>query len=334
MKVLVPQPEFAAALADLTAAADPGAAPADPAAETGRPADRDRAADQGPPGRALEVLVWSGAGSPPEDLTGIELHVPAYTFDPGTLEIMVDMPDLRVVQLLTAGVEHVLPYLPAGVTLCNARGVHDASAAELAVALMLASLRGLDDFARAQPAGKWLHERRDALADKAVLIVGYGAIGAAVDRRLAGFEVQVLRASRTPRPGVAPMSEVSELLGRADVVVLTVPATSDTRGLVDTGFLAAMRDGALLVNISRGTVVDTTALLAELSSGRLRAALDVTDPEPPPPGHPLWRAPGLLISPHVGGDTTAFLPRAVRLVRDQVGAYLAGNPLRNVVGRT
>jgi phosphoglycerate dehydrogenase-like enzyme len=312
--VLVPQSEFAAALADLAVPVD-RTAPAGPAAA----------------GSALEVLVWSGAGSPPEDLTGIEFHVPAYTFDSETLEVMADMPDLRVVQLLTAGVEHVLPYLPAGVTLCNARGVHDASAAELAVALALASLRGLDDFARAQPLGQWRHERRDALADKTVLIVGYGSIGAAVDRRLAGFEVQVLRASRTPRSGVAAMSALPELLGRADVVFLTVPATADTRGLVDAGFLAAMRDGALLVNISRGTVVDTAALLAVLSSGRLRAALDVTDPEPPPPEHPLWRAPGLLISPHVGGNTTAFLPRAVRLVRDQLGAYLAGTPLRNVV---
>ena len=300
----MPQPEFAAALADLAA----------------------------PAGSALEVLVWSGTGPPPEDLAGVEFHVPAYTFDVATLEIMAEMPDLRVVQLLTAGVEHALPYLRAGVTLCNARGVHDASAAELAVALTLASLRGLDDFARAQPAEEWLHERRNALADKTVLIVGYGAIGAAVDRRLAGFEVEVLRASRTPRPGVAAMSELPELLGRADVVILTVPATADTRGMVDAGFLAAMRDGALLVNIARGTVVDTAALLAELISGRLRAAIDVTDPEPPPPGHPLWRAPGLLISPHVGGNTTAFLPRAVRLVRDQLGAYLAGDPLRNVVG--
>ncbi|HKE52658.1 MAG TPA: 2-hydroxyacid dehydrogenase [Actinomycetes bacterium] len=315
MKVLVPQPEFAAALADLTAPADPAAAP------TPVPTD----------GSLLEVLVWSGAGPPPDDITGIEFHVPAYTFDSETLEIMADMPDLRVVQLLTAGVEHALPYLPAGVTLCNARGVHDASTAELAVALALAALRGLDDFARAQPPGLWRHERRDALADKTVLIVGYGAVGSAVDRRLAGLEVQVLRVSRTPGPGVAAMSELTKLLSRADVVVLTVPATTDTRGLVDAEFLAAMRDGALLVNVSRGTVVDTTALLAELSSGRLRAALDVTDPEPPPPEHPLWRAPGLLISPHVGGNTTAFLPRAVRLVRDQLGAYLTGTPLRNVV---
>ena len=301
VKVLVPQPEFATALTAL----------------------------HGDP----DVLVWSGDGPVPPEVAEVEFHVPAYTFGPATLEIMADMPKLRVVQLLTAGIEHVLPYLPTGVTLCNARGVHDASTAELAVALTLAKLRGLDDFARAMRAGDWLHDRRDALADKTVLIVGYGAIGAAIYRRLAGFEVDVLRVSRTPGPRVTGVDELPRLLARADVVILSVPATAETRGLVNATFLAGMRDGALLVNVSRGPIVDTDALFDEVSSGRLRAALDVTDPEPLPPAHPLWQMPGVLISPHIGGDTTAFLPRAIRLVTEQVRGYLAGVELRNIVVR-
>jgi phosphoglycerate dehydrogenase-like enzyme len=101
--------------------------------------------------------------------------------------------------------------------------------------------------------------------------------------------------------------------------------------MVDAAFLARMRDGALLVNVARGAVVDTDALLGELSTGRLQAALDVTDPEPLPADHPLWRAPGLLLTPHVGGNTSAFLPRALRLVREQLRRHVAGEPLANIV---
>jgi phosphoglycerate dehydrogenase-like enzyme len=156
-------------------------------------------------------------------------------------------------------------------------------------------------------------------------------VGAAVEARLAGFECTVLRVARRPREGVAPMSGLAELLPRADVVVLTVPMTDETVGLVDASFLAAMRDGALLVNVARGPVVVTDALLAELETGRLLAALDVTDPEPLPPAHPLWAAPGLLLSPHVGGNTSAFLPRARRLVAEQVRRYTLGEPLLNII---
>jgi phosphoglycerate dehydrogenase-like enzyme len=156
-------------------------------------------------------------------------------------------------------------------------------------------------------------------------------VGAAVERRLAGFECEVLRVARRARDGVADLSALPDLLSRADVVVLTVPMTPETDGLVDATFLAAMRDGALIVNVARGPVVRTDALLDELQSGRLRAALDVTDPEPLPAGHPLWRAPGLLLSPHVGGNTSAFLPRARRLVADQVHRFVAGEPLINVI---
>jgi phosphoglycerate dehydrogenase-like enzyme len=244
---------------------------------------------------------------------------------------MSDMPSLRVAQTLTAGIDDVRPLVPEGVTLCNARGVHDASTAELAVALVLASLRGLPDFVRDAGEGRWDGSRRDSLADRTVLIVGYGSVGAAVERRLEGFECTVRRVARTAREGVQSMEALPELLPRADVVILTVPMTDGTLGMVDAAFLARMPDGALLANVARGAVVRTDDLLAEVSSGRLRAALDVTDPEPLPPGHPLWSLPNVLISPHVGGNSSAFLPRAMRLVADQIQRYVDGRPLANVI---
>lgn len=280
----------------------------------------------------VEVEVYDGEGEPPSYADDVELYVMPYlssTSQP--LDVLASMPSLQVVQTLTAGVDNLLPHVPSGVTLCNARGVHDASTAELAVALLLASLRGLPDFVRDQEQGEWASQRHLSLADRTVLIVGYGSVGAAVEARLGGFECTVVRVARHARPGVSPISALPDLLGRADVVVLTVPMTDETRGLVDASFLSAMPDGALLVNVARGPVVVTDDLLAELESGRLNAALDVTDPEPLPHGHPLWSAPGLLLSPHVGGNTTAFLPRARRLVAEQVGRYVAGEPLANVV---
>jgi phosphoglycerate dehydrogenase-like enzyme len=164
-----------------------------------------------------------------------------------------------------------------------------------------------------------------------VLIIGYGDIGAAIERRLLPFEVDVVKVARTARDGVHAMGELPALLPDADVVVLVVPLTDETRRLVDATFLATMKDGALLVNVARGGVVDTDALVAELATRRITAALDVTDPEPPPPGHPLWTAPGLLLSPHVGGPTSAFAPRARALVREQLTLFAEGRPLRNVV---
>jgi phosphoglycerate dehydrogenase-like enzyme len=296
------------------------------------PYDPDAHAGSGmqlPPG--VEVDVYDGKVAPPASIGEVELYVLPYLMGTDPARLMADMPSLKVAQTLTAGIDDVRPLVPAGVTLCNARGVHDASTAELAVALVLASLRGLPDFVRDAAQGRWDGRRRDALADRTVLIVGYGSIGAAIERRLAGFECEVRRVARTPRDGVEPMDALPGLLPEADVVVLTVPMTDETRGLVDAAFLARLPDGALLVNIARGPVVDTDALVAETSSGRLRAALDVTDPEPLPPGHPLWSLPNVLISPHVGGNTSAFTPRAMRLVAEQVGRYVAGEPLLNVI---
>jgi phosphoglycerate dehydrogenase-like enzyme len=285
-----------------------------------------------PPG--LPVGVFDGSGDPPPGLDDVDFFVLPYLAGPGPARLMARMPALRVAQTLTAGVDDVRPLVPAGVTLCNARGVHDASTAELAVALVLASLRGVPDHVRAAERGEWAHDTRPSLADRRVLIVGYGSVGAAVEARLTGFECEVRRVARRARAEpvpVEPFGSLPALLPWAEVVVLTVPMTDETRGLVDAGFLAALPDGALVVNVSRGPVVVTDDLVAEVRAGRLLAALDVTDPEPLPPGHPLWSCPGVLVSPHVGGDTSAFLPRARRLVEAQLRRYVGGEPLANVI---
>jgi len=280
----------------------------------------------------IAVDVYSGEGPPPDTVGDVEFYVAPYSFSVASLELTREMKSLRVLQLLTAGYEHVLQYVPDGITVCNAAGVHNSSTAELALTLTLSSLRGIPDFVRAQDDGRWVHADYPALADKTVLILGYGSIGESIEERLIPFEVNLIRVASRARPnGVHGVDELPELLPQADVVIVITPLTQATRHLVDGRFLASMRDGALLVNVSRGGVVDTDALLTELQSGRLRAALDVTDPEPLPSDHPLWSASGVLISPHVGGNSSAFLPRAARLVRTQVAKFAAGEPVDSVV---
>ncbi|NLU74973.1 2-hydroxyacid dehydrogenase [Streptomyces sp. HNM0575] len=288
----------------------------------------------------LTYHFWDGDEEFPADPARCAFYVVPYMKGQAVaVRPLPEMPRVRVVQTLTAGIDHVagaLPDLPAGTVLCNARGVHDASTAELALALTLAALRRLPLFVRAQDAEEWTPGVYDALADKSVLIVGYGAIGSAVEERLLPFEVaEVTRVARTAREAphgpVHALDSLPRLLPHADVVILCTPLSDETRGLAGAGFLSRMKDGALLVNVARGGVVDTKSLLAEAESGRLRAALDVTDPEPLPAGHPLWHAPGVLITPHVGGPTTAFLPRAKRLLRDQLGRWARGEPLEHTV---
>ncbi|MFE7234339.1 2-hydroxyacid dehydrogenase [Streptomyces sp. NPDC002405] len=299
------------------------------------PPDEIAGLPQGPTYR-----FWDGAEEFPADPADCAFYVVPYMKPGGVgLRPMPRMSSVRVVQTLSAGTDHVEPGLrdlPPGVRLCNARGVHEASTSELALTLILASLRGIPDFVRAQDRGEWGGGFRPALADKNVLIVGYGSIGAAIEDRLVPFEVarvaRVARSARTTERGpVHPLTDLHSLLPPADVVVLSTPLTEATRELVNADFLARMKDGALLVNVARGGVVDTKALLAELDSGRLTAALDVTDPEPLPPGHPLWHAPGVLISPHVGGPTSAFMPRAKRLLTEQLCRFVNQEPLANVV---
>ncbi|MDJ1643903.1 2-hydroxyacid dehydrogenase [Streptomyces pakalii] len=288
-------------------------------------------------------LFWNGGPDFPADPADCAYYVVPYMQGPEVAQRpLASMTSVQVVQTLSAGIDHVepgLPLLPAGVRLCNAKGVHEASTAELALALILASLRGIPGFVHGQDREEWRSGFYPALADKSVLIVGYGSIGSAIEDRLAPFEcarvARVARSARTTARGpVHTLDDLPALLPEADVVILSTPLNPSTQGLVGADFLAAMPDGTLLVNVARGGVVDTKALLAELESGRLRAALDVTDPEPLPQGHPLWHAPNVLITPHVGGSTSAFEPRAKRLLAAQLTRFAAGEPLRNVVVTT
>ncbi|MBE1876075.1 2-hydroxyacid dehydrogenase [Myceligenerans pegani] len=275
------------------------------------------------------IQVWRpGAPRPPAD--PVDLLVLPYMIPAAELRALAEL-RVSVVQSQTLGYDHVAEHLPAGIAYCNAVGVHEGSTAELAVALVLAAQRGIPEAVRDADRGRWHHRRRPGLAGKRVLVVGAGGVGSELARRLAPFDAHVDLVARTPRAGVHGPADLPGLLAGADVVVIAVPLRAETRGLVDAGFLARMRDGALLVNVARGEVVDTGALVAELRRGRLRAALDVTDPEPLPPGHPLWDLPGVLITPHAGGDADAMDERIDRVVVEQVRRLRAGEPPRNVV---
>jgi phosphoglycerate dehydrogenase-like enzyme len=282
-----------------------------------------------PSGVTVEVL--ERADQPPSDPADVEFWTPPFLSKRESAEIVGRMTQLRVVQLLSAGADAWVGQLPSGVTLCDARGVHDSSTSEWAVTAMLAYLRDFSHFAREQAARRWSYRITDELAGKRVLIVGAGSIGEALARRLAPFEVSVTRVARRARDGVRGVDELPSLLPDADIVVVIVPLTEATTGLVDAKFLAAMPDGALLVNAARGPVVDTAAITAEASSGRLGFATDVTEPEPLPEDHPLWTMPNVLITPHVAGSVRGFLNRGYALVGDQLRRSVAGEPLLNVV---
>ncbi|MDR7281179.1 2-hydroxyacid dehydrogenase [Catenuloplanes atrovinosus] len=288
-----------------------------------------------PPETTVEVL--SGPDEPmPSAPDDVRFWVPPFLAGQDAAALAARFPRLEVVQLLSAGAEVWAGRLPEHITLCDARGVHDSSTAEWAMTAILGHLRSFPAFARAQARGEWAyaaHTPTDELAGKRVLIVGAGSIGTALAARLLPFEVSVTLVARRARPdeGVHGVAELPSLLPDADVVVLLVPLTDATRGLADAAFLAAMPDGALLVNAARGPVVDTAALLAETSSGRLGAALDVTDPEPLPADHPLWALPNVLITPHVGGSVHGLHRRAYALAGDQLRRFAKGEPLINTV---
>jgi phosphoglycerate dehydrogenase-like enzyme len=255
-----------------------------------------------------------------------------YMGDSASVKLIGRLPGLAVVQSLSSGVDDVLAAVPPQVALCNGRGLHhEEGTAELAATLILASLRQLPRFVRHQASRTWQHVRTETLDGKRVLVAGHGAIGAAVEQRLAPFGAQFRRVSRTARKGVAPLHQLADLAAEADILLICLALTPQTRGLVDANVLAALPDGALVVNVARGPVIDANALASELASGRLRAALDVTDVEPLPADRPEWTLPNVLITPHIGGDTEEFARRAAIFVADQIDLHLAGRPLRNVV---
>jgi phosphoglycerate dehydrogenase-like enzyme len=251
--------------------------------------------------------------------------------EPFVIEALARMPKLRVIQTLSAGVDWLLPSVPSGVTLCDARGTRDRPVSEWVIGAILASLKHFGEARDSQRAHDWRWREPAELAGKTVMILGYGSIGSMVERLLAVAEADVIRVARHARPGVHAVEELGALLGLADIVVVLLPLTSATKGLLDREMLGHMREGALLVNAARGPIVDTEALLELLQAGRIRAALDVTEPEPLPADHPLWDAPGLLITPHFAGDTRGAERRAFALVGEQVRRYVRGEPLVNVV---
>ena len=278
-------------------------------------------------------LPTDGIAPAPGDLDKVEFYVPRYMGGPAAIAMIPEMKSLKIIQSPNAGVDDVLKIRPNGVTLCNAAGVHDASTAELAVALAIASRRGFATFAADQAEGRWAHVRKPSLADSNVAIVGYGNIGKMIGTMLENFEVSVTAFSRSGKDGALTFDHFDGLLPTFDVIILIVPLNDQTHHLMNAQRLAAMKDGAALINVARGAVVDTEALIAELNSGRITAGLDVTDPEPLPAGHPLWSAKNVIITPHVGGDSEAFTPRGRKLVEEQLARYASGQSLLHIVAQ-
>ena len=278
-----------------------------------------------PDGVRIETLPDDPAGA--HDRDEVQFLVPRW----GEVPALDALPALRVVQVLSAGVDWIVERVPPGVTLCSARGARDAAMAEWVLWAILADAKAAPLASAQQGSRTWAHiDQRDVRGAR-VLILGAGSIGAAVERRLEPFEVEVVRVVRRARDGAHGVDELDALLPEADIVVNLLPATADTEGLLDAAALARMRPGALLVNGGRGTTVDTAALLDALTAGHVRAVLDVVEPEPLPEEHPLWTAPNLILTPHCAGDTSGAERAAWALVGDQLRRYAAGRELRNVV---
>jgi len=265
------------------------------------------------------------------DLSEITFYVPTYMGGRPALELTKKMPNLKILQMPNAGFDDALEFVRDGMTLCNGKSIHDDSTAELAVGLTIASLRGFPDFVRNQDKSAWVHVKNKSINDRKIGIIGFGSIGTTIAKMLSGFAVEIIPFTQSGRDNTIAITDLDKHLPTLDVVILILPLTAQSRKLFDAKRLALMKDGSLLVNVARGPIVDTDALVAELNSGRITAALDVTDPEPLPSDHPLWRAKGVLISPHVGGNTSAFEKRARRLIESQLQLLSEGKPLNNVI---
>jgi phosphoglycerate dehydrogenase-like enzyme len=272
-----------------------------------------------------------------EPAPDVEMMVLGPEFAKDVPAIFTQLPGLRVVQSFSAGVDYLLPLIPPGVTLCSAAGVHDASVSEWVVAAILALRRRLPEFGELQRRAEWVRELAepddfsnhpiDDLEDRTVLVLGYGSIGRALASRLAPFGARVVGVAQHARPDAVTADSLPRLLPDADVVVDLLPLTSATRKFVDAELFSRMKPGAIFVNAGRGGTVDTDALLEALRSGRIRAALDVTDPEPLPADHPLWKEPNVLITPHIAGTVARWERRAYRFAGEQIRRYAAGQPL-------
>lgn len=290
------------------------------------------AADLGPLPEGVELVLWPMDGPAPRDR--FDMVVPPYMSVESVLERLEGV-EVGLLQSQSIGYEGVDEVLPEGVPYANASSVHEASTAELAVALALAAQRRIPEFVRAQEQRSWRARFSDSLADRRVTLLGFGGVGKAIAARLAGFEVELTavasRAREEDGVTVRALADLHEVLAQTEVVIASLPGGDETRHVLDAAALAALPDGALVVNVGRGGLIDTDALVAEVEAGRLRAALDVTDPEPLPEDHPLWSLSGALVVPHVGGASSAMNPRIARLVRRQIDRLVAGEPPLNVV---
>ena len=280
----------------------------------------------------VDFVLWDMSGPAPAH--DIDVVVPPYLRPVSVLQQLKGM-HVRLVQSQLVGYDGVEDVLPEGVVYANAASVHETSTAELTVALILAAQRGIPDFVRAAGAGHWAPAWHPSLADRRVLLVGYGGVGKAIESRLLPFEVELTRVAnheRIDERGVIyDTGSLARLLPRAEIVIIVVPLTPSTTHLVDDTFLSQMADHSLLVNVARGKVADTDALIKHAKSGRLRLALDVTDPEPLPNGHPLFGMSNVLISPHVGGASSAMPSRAARLIEEQISRMTRGEAPINVI---
>jgi phosphoglycerate dehydrogenase-like enzyme len=282
----------------------------------------------------VDVRLVLPEPEPVPDLAEVDLIVPFMRTRAPLFELLAGGGGrLRVIQTLSAGVDWLVGRVPEHVIVCNARGVYDAPLAEWVLGAILAMQRGLVQARDAQARSEWDAIEPPELSGRRVVILGLGSIGSAIADRLRPFSVEVIGVGRTARHGVLGLADLDEVLRDAEILVNILPLTGETRGLLDARRLSLLPDGALVVNAGRGRTIETAALVEELQSGRLRAALDVTDPEPLPPDHPLWGLPNVLITPHMAGDSPGSTIRAFELAGDQVRRFAAGEPLINEVAR-
>lgn len=292
----------------------------------------------GPIPENLKAVLWDLENDPETPLEDIDIAILPYMANPQTLKNVRKAPNVKVVQTQTTGFDGMIDLIGDRADINTAAGVHAAATAEMALGLAIASLRGFPQSVRDQQQGRWNPQQWPGLADRTVGLVGVGGIGEEIRKRLEPFEVNLLRFGSTARTDEhGEVFATSELAARApeiEVLILIVPLNDSTRHLVDAQLLAKLPDGATVINVARGPVVDTDAIVAEVASGRLNMASDVFDPEPLPAGHPLWQHPNALVIPHNGGNTKAFFPRMVKLLKKQVQAWAAGNDGENLVHRS
>jgi phosphoglycerate dehydrogenase-like enzyme len=282
----------------------------------------------------VDVVLVPRDGGPVPDISAVDLIVPGARARPALLELLAAGGGrLRVIQTTSAGVDWLIGRVPAHVTVCNARGVYDVPLAEWVVGAILAMQRGLVESRDGQARHTWASIEPPELAGRRVVILGLGSIGSAIAERLRPFGVEIVGVGRTAREGVLGLADLDVVLPGAEIVVNMLPLTTETERFLDAQRLALLPDGALVVNGGRGRTIDTPALLAELRAGRLRAALDVTDPEPLPPDHPLWELRNVLITPHMAGDSPGATMRSWQLVGEQIRRFATGEPLINEVSR-